>query len=131
MPPSHHLSFPLPLAPCHTSPFELDLHGLHAAEACAALAGRLELLHGLLADPATAAAAAPAGRRLRVIVGRGTHSCGGDASVPRTVENALRGAGLRFEPRLGALDVQLRAPAGLAGDAAAARARPPAGAQRR
>lgn len=100
--------------------FELDLHGLHAHEACAALDRRLELLHDLLADPSTAAAAAAAGAtgaaarsRLRVVVGRGAHSSGGEASIPRAVENHLKATGLRYHQRLGAIDVQLRAPAAL------------------
>lgn len=104
-----------PPPPC--SLLQLDLHGLHAAEAVAALQRRIDLLHTLLADPATAAALA--GRpALRVVVGRGAHSSGGEASIPRVVESHLRGAGLRFTPRLGALDVHLRTPAGLSGSAA-------------
>ncbi|KAL4436811.1 hypothetical protein ABPG75_003950 [Micractinium tetrahymenae] len=95
---------------------ELDLHGLHATEAVAALQRRLHLLHSLLADPATAAAL-PGRPALRVVVGRGAHSSGGEASIPRVVESHLRGAGLRFSPRLGALDVQLRTPAALSSGA--------------
>jgi hypothetical protein len=115
---TRHPSASLPPAPC-CSLFELDLHGLHAAEATAALDRRLHLLHGLLADPATAAAAgAPGaghggGRTLRVVVGRGAHSSGGEASLPRVVGAHLRAVGLRFCTRVGALDVQLRAAAAL------------------
>jgi hypothetical protein len=105
--------------------FEIDLHGLHAQEATAALDRRLALLHSLLADPAAAAAVAgsssggagsrgPPPRHLRVVVGRGVHSSGGEASLPRVVEGHLRAAGRRFQQRAGALDVALpRAPAGL------------------
>lgn len=103
--------------------FEIDLHGLHADEAVAALDRRLQLLHSMLADPASSAAAAasgaPAGRqRLRAVVGRGAQSSGGEATVPRVVESFLRAAGLRFSQRGGAVDVQLRGAAGLAASAA-------------
>lgn len=131
--------------------FQLDLHGLHATEAVAALDRRLELLQSVLQDAALqaqpsqrggrggAAAAAqqqqgplrpagsaalgvlPAGGRweLRVVVGRGAHSSGGEASIPRAVEGRLAALGYRFERRTGALDVQLRRAAGLRAAAAA------------
>lgn len=47
-------------------------------------------------------------RELRVIVGRGTHSAGGEASLPRAVEAFLADQGYRCHWRAGALDVQLR-----------------------
>lgn len=117
-------------APC--SLFELDLHGLHAQEATAALDRRLALLHGLLAEPATAAAAAAgapasrprAGLQLRVVVGRGAHSSAGEARVPRVVENHLKAAGHRYQARVGAIDVQLRAPAALSAQGWARRGGP-------
>ena len=114
-----HVCLPLhPLPP--GSLFELDLHGLHSQEAVAALEHRITLLNDLLSDPATAAAAAAAGgagsgaggaavRRLRVVVGRGLHSSGGEASIPRVVHSHLAAAGLRWRPAgAGAVDVQLR-----------------------
>ncbi len=121
---------------------ELDLHGLHSQEATAALDRRLQLLHSLLADPATApalastvsssgslggAAAPPRNGRLtlRVVVGRGLHSSGGEASIPRVVESHLAAAGLKYQARGGAIDVQLRAPPGMAAAAAAAGAAAP------
>ena len=111
---------------------ELDLHGLHTQEATAAVDRRLQLLHSLLADPATAlalssgtgggSAAAPRSGRptLRVVVGKGLHSSGGEASIPRVVESHLAAAGLKYTARGGAIDVQLRAPPGAAAAAAAA-----------
>lgn len=103
---------------------ELDLHGLHAPEATAALERRLDLLFQLLADPGTAAAlasAAPGGSRggtlhpgcLRVVVGRGAHSSGGEASIPRVVESWLAAAGHRYSLRGGSIDVHLRGAAAL------------------
>jgi hypothetical protein len=158
----------LPCSFC-CSLFELDLHGLHASEAVAALDRRLDLLQGILRDAALqpqdlaragagaagtakmgggrgqaariacgwnprgpAGQAAPpeaaglpmlpagaAGRsvlpagaggrwELRVIVGRGAHSSGGEASIPRAVEARLAALGYQFIMRTGALDVQLR-----------------------
>ncbi|GAB4821151.1 hypothetical protein N2152v2_008197 [Parachlorella kessleri] len=159
--------------------FELDLHGLHAAEAVAALMRRLELLQQVLADAtsrrleekrgrsrdsssgrqppaparaagsavaagaAEAAAAAEGGAaggagapplrpaspaqpsglsgrvpatgrwELQVVVGRGAHSSGGEATIPRAVEARLAELGYKFERRgAGALDVALRRPFG-------------------
>lgn len=94
--------------------FELDLHGLHGQEATAALDQRLALLHGVLEDAATAAAAGGgAGHQLRVIVGRGVHSSEGEASLPRVVETHLAAGGYRSQRRGGAIDVPLRGPAAL------------------
>ena len=76
----------------------------------------LALLHSLLADPATAAAAlgsTGAGHQLRVIVGRGMHSSEGEASLPRVVEAHLAAAAYRSQRRGGASDVALRGPPAL------------------
>jgi hypothetical protein len=105
------------------------LHGLHAKEATDALDRRIALLQGLLAEPAACAAAAAGAARshglragqhtqLRVVVGRGKHSSGGEASIPRVIENHLKAAGYRYQHRLGAIDVQIRAPATLIAAAA-------------
>lgn len=114
---------------------ELDLHGLHAQEATAAVDRRLQLLHSLLADPATAlalssgaaggSAAAPRSSRptLRVVVGKGLHSSGGEASIPRVVESHLAAAGMKYTARGGAIDVQLHVTPGTAAAAAAASVR--------
>ena len=123
-----------PAAPPHVcSLFEIDLHGLHAAEAVAALERRLRLLADMAADlagctgglgpvPAVLDGARPPGSRqasaaaggppgpggvLRVVVGRGSHSRGGDASLPRVVERHLRERGFGLAARAGALDVLL------------------------
>ncbi|GIL62000.1 hypothetical protein Vafri_16328 [Volvox africanus] len=157
------------------SEWELDLHGLHAAEAVEALARRIKALehgsagaaaavaaaattpsaaagadlsggggggstrrqmqqkrrtvgshssavtaeaavavaaeHKAPADVAAAAATAKllaSGRVLRVIVGKGLHSSGGEASLPRVVKNFLLDRGYRFIPRAGVIEVQLR-----------------------
>ena len=106
----------------NSSLFELDLHGLYVHEATAALDRRLELLQCLLADGAAVGpggGAAPARALLHVVVGRGMHSSGGEASLPRAVESHLKAAGLRYEPRLGAVDVVLRRPAAAAAAAMA------------
>lgn len=49
---------------------------------------------------------------LRVITGRGAHSSGGEASIPRAVEARLVELGYKFVRRTGALDVLLRRPFG-------------------
>lgn len=78
---------------------------------------------GGVAEPlrvVTAAAPLVKGRaQLRVIVGRGTHSSGGEASLPRAVEGRLTQLGYRYVRGTGALDVQLWRP--YSGSAAAAR----------
>ncbi|GIM11344.1 hypothetical protein Vretimale_14865 [Volvox reticuliferus] len=162
------------------SEWELDLHGLHAAEAVETLAQRIKSLEGGSTRPVATAAGAPAGpataaataatglsssgsstkgqmqqqrtpigsgggggggstaaaaavavsaeptapadvaaaaatakllasgRVLRVIVGKGLHSSGGEASLPRVVKNFLLDRGYRFTPRAGVIEVQLR-----------------------
>ncbi|KAF8067268.1 hypothetical protein HT031_002315 [Scenedesmus sp. PABB004] len=123
---------------------ELDLHGLHAAEACAALAARLELLASLVeelappgggggaarqqalqqalllsAQPGQPHQQAAARRGLRVITGKGTHSSDGDASLPRAVAGWLSERGFCFEARGGALEVRLKRGGGAGRGAAA------------
>lgn len=51
---------------------------------------------------------AAARQELRVIVGRGTHSANGEASLPAAVCAFLDEAGWRYVRRAGALDVKLR-----------------------
>ncbi len=48
------------------------------------------------------------------MVGRGLHSTGGEASLPRNVERYLAGQGLKYHWRQGAIDVKIRGPFGLA-----------------
>lgn len=81
---------------------ELDLHGLHASEAVAALERHL---HGLEADTGSGAAAVD---HVRVIVGRGRHSAGGEASLPRAVEGYLMDQGRKYTAKRGAIEVHLR-----------------------
>jgi len=90
--------------------WEVDLHGLHADEAVAALAGRVEVLEeGLQAERRRRGAgeAAARGGTLRVVVGVGHHSRGGEATVPRAVQAWLRGRGLRHVALSGAFEVPL------------------------
>lgn len=47
-------------------------------------------------------------RVLRVIVGKGLHSSGGEASLPRVVEGFLLSNGYKYTPRAGHVEVQLR-----------------------
>ena len=98
---------------------EIDLHGLHAREALEALRRRLELL--LCGDGggggAAVAAAAGSGKQqqplqpqqqlLRVIVGRGSHSRDGEASLPRVVSGWLEAEGLKHRLVGGAIEVAL------------------------
>lgn len=80
----------------------LDLHGLHVQEALAALERRLAELEGGLG-------ARRAPRRLTVIVGRGKHSSGAEASIPRAVESFLARRGNNFAPgRAGCLTVRAK-----------------------
>lgn len=145
--------------------WELDLHGLHVAEALSALQARVQLLKELAQDikrqqlPAApsassiavastpdntsarqgagvAAGRAPVTSRqavltslllqddhigltweqqlaalrqeLRVIVGKGLHSAGGEASLPRVVEQWLLQHGYRYIWRGGCIGVQLK-----------------------
>lgn len=46
-------------------------------------------------------------RELRVVVGRGRHSSGGEASLPRAVQSSLLAAGLRHQHRGGSFLVFL------------------------
>jgi hypothetical protein len=69
-------------------------------------------------------------------VGRGLHSAGGEASLPRNVERYLSILGLKYHWRQGALDVKIRRPfslvpprSGVAPPAAAAAAAAGAGAK--
>ncbi len=68
-------------------------------------AGRLALLEGAAAQPP---GPEPAPAELRVIVGRGHHSSGGEAALGRVVENELAGAGRRFRRAGGSVLVRLR-----------------------
>lgn len=45
---------------------------------------------------------------MRVIVGRGRHSAGGEATLPRAVETYLMDVGRKYSARGGAFEVQLR-----------------------
>lgn len=47
---------------------------------------------------------------LRVVVGRGSHSAGGEAVLPRAVEGHLVRCHRRFTARGGAIEVHLRRP---------------------
>jgi hypothetical protein len=60
---------------------------------------------GLEADSAPSSMAVD---RVRVIVGRGRHSAGGEATLPRAVESRLLDAGRKYTARGGAFEVQLR-----------------------
>ncbi|KIZ04792.1 hypothetical protein MNEG_3172, partial [Monoraphidium neglectum] len=95
--------------------WELDLHGLYVSEATEALRQRLQLLQRQPPGPAqpaptgSAAAGHPTrGRALRVIVGRGNHSSGGEASLPRAVAAWLDDAGLRHRLVGGSIEVAVR-----------------------
>lgn len=68
---------------------------------------RLALLQSLAQDLPHGAGGGGGGV-LHVVVGRGLHSSGGDASLPRVVLAHLEAKGRRVTPRPGALDVQLR-----------------------
>jgi DNA-nicking Smr family endonuclease len=85
----------------HRSP-RPDLHGLHVAEALGSLERRL-------AEMEAGAGVACAPRRLNVIVGRGRHSSGAEASIPRAVESFLTQRGNNFAPgRAGCLVVRVK-----------------------
>lgn len=58
--------------------------------------------------PLTGAALLAKRRVLRVIVGKGLHSAGGEASLPRVVEGYLLSNGYKYTPRAGQVEVQLR-----------------------
>jgi hypothetical protein len=91
-----------PVAPSATASPRLDLHGLHVAEALGALERRL-------AEMEAGVGVARAPRRLNVIVGRGRHSSGAEASIPRAVESFLTQRGNNFAPgRAGCLVVRVR-----------------------
>ncbi|DBA70804.1 TPA: hypothetical protein ACH3X2_011694 [Trebouxia sp. C0005] len=82
------------------SQFELDLHGLHAVEAVEALDRRLLCL-GQLQHHSQAS-------KLRVIVGRGNNSSGGEASLPRVVESHLLQRNMNYILGQGVITVYLR-----------------------
>lgn len=115
--------------------WELDLHGLHSKEALQALQQRLDLLHELLHDVmslrstghASTASSVNLGLSkngsgqqllesshvsrllaLRVIVGKGNHSSGGEATLPRAVEHYLIDAQYKYVLRGGAIEVKLK-----------------------
>jgi hypothetical protein len=109
--------------PAQNPQWELDLHGLHISEALEALAQRLDAVeaHWTAQQQQQAQAQQQPGARqpgggaapprratLRVIVGRGTHSSGGEASLPRAVAGWLADAGLSHRLAGGAIDVALR-----------------------
>lgn len=80
----------------------LDLHGLHVEEALAALERRLGELEAGCGQRGAA-------RRLSVIVGRGKHSSGAEASIPRAVESYLAQRGNNFAAgRAGCLTVRAK-----------------------
>ncbi|DBB05665.1 hypothetical protein WJX77_001842 [Trebouxia sp. C0004] len=79
---------------------ELDLHGLHATEAVEALDRRLLCL-GQLQHHSQAS-------KLRVIVGRGNNSSGGEASLPRVVESHLLQRNMNYIIGQGVITVYLR-----------------------
>lgn len=82
------------------SQFDLDLHGLHAIEAVEALDRRLLSL-GQLQHHSQAS-------KLRVIVGRGNNSSGGEASLPRVVESHLLQRNMSYIAGQGIITVYLR-----------------------
>ncbi|KAK9846019.1 hypothetical protein WJX81_008534 [Elliptochloris bilobata] len=82
----------------------LDLHGLHIGEALDALERRLALLEAVPA--AAAPGAVPA--ELRVVVGRGRHSSGGEAALARVVDNHLAAGGRQHRRTGGSVLVRLR-----------------------
>lgn len=60
---------------------------------------------GLEADNGPGAAAVD---HVRVIVGRGRHSAGGEASLPRAIEGYLMDQGRKYTAKRGAIEVHLR-----------------------
>jgi len=84
------------------TPERLDLHGLDVAEALEAVERRLSALESRSSARAKT-------RSLHVIVGRGKHSSGGEASIPRAVEGFLTQRGNKsvwISP--GAIEVRVR-----------------------
>ncbi|KAL3142252.1 hypothetical protein ABBQ38_002594 [Trebouxia sp. C0009 RCD-2024] len=79
---------------------EIDLHGLHALEAVEALDRRLYSL-GQSQHHSQAA-------KLRVIVGRGNNSSGGEASLPRVIESHLLQRNMNYITGQGVITVYLR-----------------------
>ncbi|KAL3152557.1 hypothetical protein ABBQ32_001584 [Trebouxia sp. C0010 RCD-2024] len=79
---------------------EIDLHGLHALEAVEALDRRL---HSLGQSQHHSQAA-----KLRVIVGRGNNSSGGEASLPRVIESHLLQRNMNYITGQGVITVYLR-----------------------
>ena len=61
-----------------------------------------------LEAPSSAAAPGGAPAELRVVVGRGRHSSGGEAALARVVENHLAAAGRRCRHAGGSVMVRLR-----------------------
>ncbi|KAG2484940.1 hypothetical protein HYH03_016326 [Edaphochlamys debaryana] len=98
------------------SAWELDLHGLYGPEALQALDRRLALLESgatpspgpAAPGPGPAASTLAARRCLRVVVGKGLHSSGGEAALPRLVAAHLQARGCRFAAFPGYLEVTLR-----------------------
>eukprot|EP00775_Hariotina_reticulata_P004766 gene4766-5016_t len=115
--------------------WELDLHGLHSKEALQALQQRLDLLQELLLDVMSLRSTGHASTAssvnlelskigsgqqllesshvsrlpaLRVIVGKGNHSSGGEATLPRAVEHYLIDAQYKYLLRGGAIEVKLK-----------------------
>jgi DNA-nicking Smr family endonuclease len=113
----------------------LDLHGLHSKEALQALQQRLDLLQELLLDVMNVRSSGNASSSsiidpglsgfgsgqqllefqrlsrlpvLRVIVGKGNHSTGGEATLPRAVEHYLIDAQYKHVLRGGAIEVKLK-----------------------
>lgn len=81
-------------------------------QGAAALGARQRVLEQLLlADPGDLAwrqQQQASRQELRVIVGRGTHSANGEASLPAAVCAFLDSAGWKYVRRAGALDVKVR-----------------------
>lgn len=81
--------------------WHLDLHGLHVDEAVEALANRLAALEALPRRDT-------AGRHLTVVTGRGSHSAGLEARLPRAVEGYLMNGQYSYRWNNGSLDVAPR-----------------------
>lgn len=79
----------------------LDLHGLHAAEAAAAVEAALAA-RSAAADRACGLAQPP----LRVVTGVGAHTVGGRARVPGAVEGVLRERRVKWRERGGVFVVE-------------------------
>lgn len=82
-------------------PWELDLHGLHVAEA-------IDAVHARLTECRSLQTSTGSPHKLRIIVGKGNHSSLGEASLPRVIAGVLSKQSVHFDHIGGIISVSLR-----------------------